>query len=122
MDQLTNQLTTLYAEQNRTLLLLNAAIQEQTTTLRDIKDQCESLNHKFSNGFRAELKDHITNCAKDGLEALAHDSSVQSAQLKQIANSLKTLTSPKTWIKLMITLLTAMGTCGGAIAALIAIL
>ena len=90
---------------------LRAAVQESNVILDDIRTH-------FTNGFRSEIKTHISKEIKDHVDKTEITSQESSNALADINNKLDkvvdTLTKPWFWVKLIATTVVAIGLIAGA--------
>jgi len=102
---------------------LKNVIQETNQHLNDVHKLLMIVNSNFSNGFRAELKDHISQTVAFNTEAIQNKISKKAEEGKQeaqtILKSLKefiaTIKSPKTWISAFFIVVSFVGTIAAVV-------
>lgn len=98
---------------------LKNAVEDNNEHLKELKQLLTEVSAHFSNGFRQELKDSITQAAKQ-IENNIDDKSVQGKDdtnkiLKAVTDFTNALKNPKSWIGAFLLLATIFGTVAGII-------
>lgn len=79
--------------------------------IKELVHELEKLNAHFTNGFRAELKQHVSDSLQE-VEIMVH----------QIARSVNRISSPWFWIKTICTIVGILAPVVGGILAVIALI
>ncbi len=112
---------------------LNSATEDGNDSLKEICGKLDGIDSHFSNGFRSEIKNHITSEADEVKEALIAASKKElkiqaetsdifientKAIMKKLDKFLDFVKNPWSWIKIIAALMTGMA---GLIATIISI-
>lgn len=97
---------------------------EQKESINDIRDDLEKIIHHFSNGFKSELKEHISSSSDETLSLLEElkklmeteeEKKLRLAHYERFKLFLDKVQSPKFWAALIVSALVAIGTTIGAV-------
>lgn len=102
-------------ESTKVIASLRSSLLESQNALREAKQDIESIKKSFYNGFRSELKSHITNSVDDSFEKVKITDDQLIAKLDLIIMHLNNFKSLKFWIKLAIGGIAAIGIISAAI-------
>lgn len=98
---------------------------EQKESLGDLQEKIEKIQHQFSNGFKAEIKDHVSSemeHTQDFINELKKLMETEEEKKKRLAyyekfdKFIDKISSPRFWAALFVSLVVGISTIMGALA------
>lgn len=98
---------------------LKSAVEENSRHLKDVHALLEKVNGHFSNGFRHEFRDALTEATRD-LKITVHEKSAEGHVeagkiLKALTDFTEAIKSPKSWIGAFLLVASIFGAVAGMV-------
>lgn len=86
-----------------------------SSSIHEITAHVKETNYRFTNGFRSEIKDHVSQEANNIVHEMQETRKIIEENNKNFRELINTIKSPKVWIQLLIGFIIAVAGATGSI-------